>query len=141
MPGDIFGAYRDALMAFTLDEAAKIFAEHQAVMFQMPNHHLLGRQRFDRIAAALQIKMENMIPETESGNRGSLRHCVNDERNIYSDEYYNLFELMLEPGRWVFDLLKIIDPSLKFEKCGGDIVLPGADESSATQLHQDWTYL
>ena len=79
-----------------------------------------------------------MCPDVVGGNRGSGRHCVNRAGNLFLGEFYSLFELLLEPGRWVLDLLKHIDPSLKFELAGGDVVWPGAGESAATQWHQDW---
>ena len=48
------------------------------------------------------------------------------------------FHYIMEPGRILYKLLKAIEPTLKLEKLGGDVVLPGAPNSDATKWHQDW---
>ena len=73
---------------------------------------------------------------TGVGNRGSFRHRVDDNQNIFDDFYYNIFKFIFEPGRWCTDILEQF-VGLKFERVGGDVVLAGAPASVAIEWHQD----
>jgi hypothetical protein len=125
------------LRAHSFEESVKIFRQHKAVVFQLPMSHDELFTEFCQRSRDLQIKMERLTLDVDY-NRGDKRHCVNHQKHIYTPEFYNIFDMMMEPGRWLFDLLMTVDDSLKFETCGGDVVLPGAPPSHATEWHQDW---
>jgi hypothetical protein len=128
------------LCAHSFEDTVNNFAKHKAVMFQLPMAHdefFTAKDSFCQRAHDLQMKMERLTLDVEY-NRGDKRHCVNHKQHVFCPEFYNILDMMMEPGRWLFDLLTTIDDSLKFETCGGDVVLPGAPPSPATEWHQDW---
>ena len=91
---------------------------------------------------------ELMIQEAKSdgktNNRGEGRTCVNDKYNINLDPYFYLMQFIMEPGRWLFDLLQDLrQPGLgqqfediRIERCGGDVIAPGAPLGAG--WHRDW---
>ena len=123
----------NVLYARSCDEAVKIYKAYGAVEISTP-----ATDEFMQFATTLYMKMLNMCPVQEKGNRGELRHCVNAPGNVNDDAFYNLFSYIMEPGRILYNLLKAIEPTLKLEKLGGDVVLPGAPNSDATKWHRDW---
>ena len=73
------------------------------------------------------------------GNRGLLRECLNRDDNIEKDSWWTALQFLCDPSEQPSLLMtKLFGDAWWFDRCGGDVVYPGAGFSEPCVPHTDW---
>ena len=116
------------------DEAVALYEKHGFVCIAL---NVADNDNFQTIAHNLKLKMSGQYRSGDH-NRGAHRVCTNSPQNIFDDDYYELLEFIMQPGKMLFHVMLRIEDTLQLDTCGGDYVGPWAPASRATYWHQDW---